>query len=45
MNKKKYVKPKLSIQKIRTFFFACKTNANQCTTVANKKSAAAGCPT
>ena len=44
MNKKKYIKPKLSTQKIRAFFFACKASHN-CTTVANKKSAAAGCPT
>ncbi len=44
MKKRKYEKPKLSVKKLSTFFFAC-AKAGTCVTVVVKNSAAQCNPT
>lgn len=45
MKKRQYEKPKVTKQKIKAFFFACKVTAGQgCTSFFKNKTVGAGCP-
>lgn len=44
MKKRRYEKPKMTVKKLSTFFFAC-IKVGQCTTAVNKNSARLCSPT